>query len=213
MPTKPSVEQEWLHWVASCPDPWPALREFARQYHFFSIRQVIAFTGLFRRVSATDREALASLADVLHEELGAGDPAQVHSALFQRFAASVGVDPAELPLDEAAVAPGVRAYVAALHEAFDGPSPAGACAAYVFLESSAVETYGPLLETLRGIGATELTFFERHATVEPDHKAAAEKLAARYREASSDDYEATLRRLGQKWDGFWHSIAEVTRLA
>lgn len=211
-----SAEREWLAWLSRQPDPMPALRAFASHYHFFSLRQVIAFTGLFRRVSPADRQALASLGEVLHEELGAGNPLHVHSILFEKFAREVGVDVGTLPLSEDVVAPGVSAYVDALFDAFDGGSPATACAAYVFLETSAVETYGPLLATLTTlkIRREALEFFARHAQVEPGHKEAAEALAQRYVDASTRaEYDATIARLAAKWEQFWHSIAEVSRAA
>ncbi len=216
MTLTPSAEREWLAWLSAQPDPLPALQIFACHYHFFSLRQVIAFTGLFRRVSPVDRESLASLGEVLHEELGAGNPRQVHSILFEKFARAVGVDVDRLPLSEHAVAVGVREYVDALFEAFDGGSPATACAAYVFLESSAVETYEPLLATLTTlkIHPDALEFFARHAQVEPGHKEAAELLAARYvDDTTRAEYDATISRLGAKWEHFWRSIADVTRAA
>lgn len=211
-----SAEREWLVWLAEQPDPIPALRLFATHYHFFSLRQVIAFTGLFRRVSPTDRESLASLGEVLHEELGGGNPRQVHSILFERFARAVGVDIDRLPLSEHVVAPGIRAYVDTLFEIFDGESAAAACAAYVFLESSAVETYQPLLATLTSLGIhpDALEFFARHAQVEPGHKEAAEAIAGRYvDDTTRADYEATIARLAAKWNGFWRSVAEMTTRA
>ena len=200
--------------MAAQPNPREVLATFAKHYHYFSIHQVIEFTGLFRAVAPEDRDSLAELASVLSEELGGGDPKAVHSRLFERFVAATGVDVTKLPLADEVVAPGVRAYVDALHDSFHDGSPVEAFAAYVFLESSAVETYAPLLAALRGTRLftdDDLVFFIRHAEVEPGHQHAAEELASRYvTSADRDAFDAHVARLAQKWDGFWTSIQEVT---
>jgi pyrroloquinoline quinone (PQQ) biosynthesis protein C len=207
------AEHECIRWMAAQPEPRTVLAKFAQHYHYFSIHQVIEFTGLFRAVAADDRDSLAELSSVLSEELGGGDPKAVHSRLFERFVSATGVDVATLPLASEKVAPGVRAYIDALHESFYELSPVEAFAAYVFLEASAVETYAPLLAALRGTGLfteDDLVFFIRHAEVEPGHQRSAEDLAAHYVTAADREvFDARIALLREKWDGFWTSLQEI----
>ena len=209
-----AAEKAWIQQLERASDSRAMLATFAKHYHYFSIHQVIAFTGLFRAIASDDRDSLAALAGVLYEELGGGDAAAVHSRLFERFVRACGVDPTSLPLRREDVAPGVVAYVEMLRRSFLDDAPAEAFAAYVFLESSAVETYGPLLATLRRTAMftdDDLIFFIRHATVEPDHKAAAEELAKRYvNNETREMYQARITLLADQWEAFWQSIAAVT---
>lgn len=218
MINRSQTERGWIDWLRglSSDKRKIALATFCPHYHYFSVHQVIAFTGLFRRISPLERETLAMLGDVLHEELGRGDPTQVHSVLFERFAASTGVNIiGVLPRDE--VAPGVRAYVTELERAFMHASMPEAIAAYQFLETSAVETYGPLLEALTdfGFNAKETKFFALHAQVEVEHAAAAEEMFERQEFAKHDEdlHRRQLRVMADLWDEFWASIALHTRKA
>ena len=204
------TEQEWIDWLYRLKDPFPALRVFCVHYHYFSVQQVIAFSGLIRRVSPLDSMALSMLSEVLYEELGRGDPKRVHSVLFERFVKAVRGDLHSFPIDETKVLPGVRRYVAELYRAFnDAPLPES-LAAYCFLESSAVETYGVLLRALRffGIGEHALEFFILHSRVEEEHARAANQLLNMQ---SFEQEELALiaeenKRLGALWNDFWNDI-------
>ena len=217
-PTTPAIEQDFIDWLRDLPDPLPALRVFARHYHYFSANQVVAFARLFTVIPRADREALAVLAEVLYEELGNGKKDDVHSVLLEEFAAAAGVSIQELPLPPGQVADGVRWYVCELEMAFGGRSLPRALATYCFLESSAVATYGPLLDVLRAtklFTESQLTFFARHATIESEHAAAAQRLAERARlsaadRAEFDDQWALLRR---SWAAFWRDIWDAARKA
>jgi pyrroloquinoline quinone (PQQ) biosynthesis protein C len=210
MSTEPTTpEARWIAWLQTAPEVEKALRAFCPHYFYFSYRQVVAFSGLFTKVDPLDRESLAMLADVLHEELGRNDPERVHSRLFERFAASLGLSPAELRMDPVRVLPGVRAYVAELERAFGSGSQAEALAAYLFLESSAVDTYAPLVETLRALGCSDenIEFFELHAGVEPEHAAAAEAMLRRHGLHGGDPaVEEQTRRMAELWRDFWEQI-------
>lgn len=207
----------WMEWLEQQSDVRPALQAFCKQYHYFSLNQVIAFSRLFSVVGPNDRNSLALLASVLFEELGLGDPKKVHSVLFERFAVACGVDLAELPLKPSHVVSGVRSYVLELHSAFGGASLPRALATYQFLESSAVETYGPLLLLLTRLkfSADVLEFFSLHATVEVEHAAAAQKMVDRAAfsaeaKAEFDDQTALLQRC---WQEFWSDIWQAGRAA
>lgn len=212
-----SAESDWMQWLGHLPDAQPALRAFACHYHYFSLNQVAAFSRLLAGIPRTDRTALALFADVLYEELGRGTLGAVHSVVFERFARAVGVDPAALPLPPSQVAPGVRWYVCELELAFGGPSLARALATYSFLESAAVQTYGPLLQTLRGLNYTaeQLEFFARHATVEVEHAEAARQLVERaaLTPAQREEFEDQTTLLGRAWQAFWHDIHAAGRAA
>ncbi len=210
-------EQDWIEWLGTLKDPHPALRAFSKSYHYFSLHQVIAFARLFQAIPFCDRKSLAMLADVLHEELGRGSEKRVHSVLFERFAAAVGVDVSTLPLAEADVLPGVLAYVHELETAFGGKSLPYALATYQFLESSAVETYGPLLARLRSLGFSEddLEFFALHAEVEVEHAQSARDMVERQRFTTQEleQYHGQLERLQGLWNQFWSDIISASRQA
>lgn len=215
--TSKSQEHLWIEWLRDLDNPFPALRAFSAHYHYFSLHQVIAFSRLFQVIPPGDRKSLAMLADVLHEELGRGAADRVHSALFERFAAAVGTDMTQLPLDEREVLPGVLAYVRELDEAFGGASLPRALGTYQFLESSAVETYGPLLQTLRSFGISEpaLEFFALHAEVEIEHAQAARDMVER-QSFGPEEMEAFQRQIivmQGLWSRFWREIFEASRHA
>lgn len=207
----------WMEWLEQQSDSRPALRAFCKQYHYFSINQVIAFSRLFGVVGSNDRNSLALLASVLHEELGSGDPKRVHSVLFEKFAVECGIDVTELPLSPSNVVPGVRSYVLELYSAFDGLSLPRALATYQFLESSAVETYGPLLKLLARIGfdADALEFFALHATVEIEHAAAAQNMVKRAGFSGEDSAAFADQKalLSKTWSAFWRDIWTNCRAA
>jgi len=214
------AETAFIHAVAHNENPIRALRAYAEQYHFFSLHQIRAFAGIVAHIPATDRAALSIVASVLHDELGRGIAADVHSVVFERFAASIGVDVRRLPLPETRIIDGVRGYVAELFDAF-GPRSTlpRALATYVFLERSAVQTYAPFLAMLRQLGERDmdLTFFELHAVMEIEHEQAAADLANRYltsREAAKQG-QGQMRRMEDAWQSFWvnmrrHTLAAAT---
>ncbi len=205
-----SVEHQWMQWVVKSSDPRFAIRTFAKHYHYFSINQVVAFSRLLATIPRTDRESMALFAEVLFEELGSGKHNLVHSIIFERFAKAAGIDPGELPLKPGQVAPGVRWYVCELEMAFGGNSLPRALATYCFLESSAVATYGPLLETLRSLGfsETELDFFIRHSEIEIEHSKAAHQLVERAHLSSDQmiEYHDQTLLLDKCWKIFWTDI-------
>ncbi|HEX7279832.1 MAG TPA: iron-containing redox enzyme family protein [Solirubrobacterales bacterium] len=209
-------EARWIDWLGSCADSRRALRAFCPHYFYFSYCQIIAFSGLFTKVDPLDRQSLAELGDVLHEELGRGQESRVHSRLFERFAAAVGLTPDDLRIDPTDVLPGVSRYVAELERAFGEGSRAQALAAYVFLETSAVDTYGPLVQVLISLGysAEDVEFFELHAGVEPEHAAAAEAMLQRHGVAPEDpEARAETEKLAELWRAFWSEIDQLCRNA
>ena len=213
----PSVEQQWINWIRSLSDPIPALRAFARHYHYFSLNQVVAFSRLLGVIPPTDRKSMAVLGEVLFEELGGGEFDSVHSIVFERFAKRVGLNVDELPLTPSEVAKGVRWYVCELESAFGGRSLARALATYCFLESSAVETYGPLLEALRAhrFSEDDLKFFVLHSQIEIEHSKAAHQLAEQANLSAADkiQFDDQTRLLTKCWRAFWEDIWEVCRKA
>lgn len=216
MTAETTPEAHWIEWLRTAPDPRAALRAFCPHYFYFSRRQVVVFSGLFKQVDMLDRESLATLADTLHEELGHGKPNRVHSTLFERFATALGLDLEDLLLEPERVLPGVRAYVDELDRAFTAGSRAEALATYVFLESAAVDTYAPLVSTLLEIGFTpaEVEFFSLHAGIEPEHAAAASATLRRYGLSTDDPVvREQQEKLAGLWGSFWTEIEEESHLA
>src|SRR6478672_4804018 len=83
-------ENRWVRHLEHSRDHRVCLRAFCPHYYYFSLNQVIAFTGIFKTLDVLDSESLCKLADVLHEELGRNRLQEVHSVLFRRFAQAVG---------------------------------------------------------------------------------------------------------------------------
>jgi pyrroloquinoline quinone (PQQ) biosynthesis protein C len=212
---EPISEAAWMKQLRAAADPRRILRRFCQHYYYFSTRQVQAFAGLFRLVSPVDSASLAILGDVLHEELGRGHQERVHSVLFHRFATATGLASADVAIEESAVAPGVKAYVAELFERFGNGPLEEALASYLFLECSAVLTYGPLLDLLRGFGFSddELEFFKLHSVVEIEHERSAREMTARLGGSSSAQIriEAQLSRMSTLWAAFWDDIFQLAR--
>ena len=175
---------------------------------------MVAFSRFIALIPATDRNSLCELGKVLYEELGHGNPDRTHSVLFERFALEVGVSAESLPLPAEEVLPGIRDYVDALEAGFSGPSVARAAATYVFLETSAVRTYGPLSEALKALvpSPEAREFFALHSTLEPEHQATAEALAARYIKTENDrrEYDHQLQQMEARWEAFWSDIYRAT---
>ena len=185
-----------------------ALVRFARQYHWFSQNQVVAFSRMLVQVPPSEVTTLAELAEVLFDELGRGVVDDAHSLVFARFARSVGLS-GELPIPESAVVPEVAAYLALLHRCFETDLVAGATA-YRFLEASAVASYGPLLAAFRAVvPAADLHFFEVHAELEPAHLARADAAIERLiPTGASGTVAAITAELEAAWDGFWAGLVQ-----
>ncbi len=201
----------WLEWMKQQNDPFPALRVFSENYHYFSINQAVSFARLFSVVPAYDRESLVFLADMLYQELGQGKQNSVHSVIFERFAKAVGVDLTNLPLAADKVVEGVRWYACELDKGFGGSLPC-ALATYQFVEGSGVDTYAPLLGILRGMGLSEedLEFFTLHAEVEIDHTAVAATIVQRARKTFTPEqnqaFDTQKWLLQRAWEQFWGDI-------
>ncbi|MDJ0732636.1 MAG: iron-containing redox enzyme family protein [Nostocaceae cyanobacterium] len=200
-----------MEWIKQQDDPYPALRVFSENYHYFSINQAVSFARLFSVIPAHDRDSLVFLADMLHQELGQGKSDTVHSVIFERFAKAVGVDMSKLPLAADQVVEGVRWYACELDRGFGGSLPC-ALATYQFVEGSGIDTYAPLLGILRDIGLSEedLEFFTLHAEVEIDHTAIAANIVERARETFTPEQNQAFNTqkwlLQRAWEQFWGDI-------
>lgn len=156
-----AAELEWMNWINHLSDPLPAIREFAVQYHYFSVHQIVAFSRALSSLGPMNKHALSRVAAVIVDELGPADRDESHSTIFERFALSVGVPPEELPASGSRVHRSVRRYVKALDAAFASATPANVLGAYLFLEASAVQGYAPMLRCLQSLNlpGADLTFF------------------------------------------------------
>jgi pyrroloquinoline quinone (PQQ) biosynthesis protein C len=210
----PESKSRWLLALREDRTARVILRKFAPHYYYFSLRQVLAFSGLLRLIPPNDTGTLCQLSDVLYEELGRGNPERVHSVLFRRFATAAGAQVA-VPLTEDDVLPGIRRYAEELENRFVHGPLEEALATYVFLERSANDTYPALLATLQTLGFTaeEIEFFALHTEVEVEHERSARELMEQYcttaeRRARAD---AQMAKMDSLWTGFWDDIDAHTR--
>jgi len=206
---------KWLNHINTCHDPMKALNVFCHNYYYFSLNQVLAFSKLIALISPFDHETLAILAQTVFDELGCGDPDAVHSILFARFMMAVGVNSEERPSANT-VLPHVKNYIDELHIAFSGRSLPIALASYVFLEKSAIDSYGPLYETisraLPNLSQDDLEFFSMHAILEQEHEKAARQLVEKqcFNQAQCNEYDKQYHHLASCWDLFWQDIYQET---
>ena len=214
MTDAPATTQSELAWLQRLrevdgPTRERALRTFARQYHWFSLHQVLAFSRIFSVMTPTDRASLADLGSVLFDELGCGSPDRVHSVLFEQFAQAVGEDPAALPIPADEVLPAVRSYIDDLNRHFSS-GLLWAAAAYRFLEWSAVASYAPLLAALTEAGLSQgaLEFFALHAELELEHLHSAQRLLDRLIIDADDrqSADAVQESLARSWDAMWAAL-------
>lgn len=205
-----TAEGAWLDHFAKSNDDTraSALQLFATQYHWFSLHQVVAFSRMINTVPVTDRETLSNLASVLYDELGRGEASAVHSVMFERFASSVGVDVSDLPISADGVLPSIHDYIVQL-DTFFSSDVESACAAYQFLEASAVKSYGPLAAAFSYLGNASIEFFIIHSELEPTHLAESTKIFDRLVPMNdrSRSNEVTLA-LASTWDRVWEELVE-----
>lgn len=71
-----------------------ALRQFCTQYRFFTIDYISDLALLVAKLPFGGLRSL--LSEILAEELGEGDAAKAHPEVYDRFLASIGVEPAQL---------------------------------------------------------------------------------------------------------------------
>ena len=71
-----------------------ALRRFCTQYRFFTIDYISDLALLLAKLPFGGLRSL--LSEILAEELGEGDAARAHPQIYDRFLASIGVEPEQL---------------------------------------------------------------------------------------------------------------------
>jgi len=71
-----------------------ALRQFCTQYRFFTIDYISDLALLVAKLPFGGLRSL--LSEILAEELGEGDAARAHPEVYDRFLASIGVEPEQL---------------------------------------------------------------------------------------------------------------------
>lgn len=74
--------------------PVDALRQFCTQYRFFTIDYISDLALLLAKLPFGGLRSL--LSEILAEELGEGDAAKAHPEIYDRFLASIGVEPERL---------------------------------------------------------------------------------------------------------------------
>lgn len=187
-----------------------ALQKFVVQYHYFSVHQVHAFSGIFRVFSATYRFALSRLSEVMYEELGEGNLSRIHSTLLENFIDEIEGDVTNLPIMKSDVLDGVSEYVQCLYDAFWGTDRSVALAAYCFLENSAVKTYPQFVDLLNKVGLSDssVEFFSIHAELEPEHAKVAYALALEYVTENNqiEAFNNQYKLLNDVWERFWKDI-------
>jgi pyrroloquinoline quinone (PQQ) biosynthesis protein C len=207
-------KDKWLDLLKSHKDKKTILILFCKNYYYFSLHQIRAFSRIIKLFPAEDRHSLALIASVVYDELGNGIPEKAHSYLFKKFALSIDHH-IKLPCEDDQIVLGVKEYLNDLWDSFDGDSLARALAAYVFLEESAVAFYPKILNILKSYSFKsddDLEFFHLHATLEVEHEKAANALVTQQKFSSAEQhlYNVQLEHLKRSWEVFWQDILSET---
>ncbi len=185
----------------------PALARWARHYHFFSVSQARLLALVVGALDMRDHDSLVEVTKALFEEYGSGQRDAVHSRLFARFCAALGLDTAQLPLPSRDVLPGVLDYLQAIETGYRSTEPGVMLATYCFLERSAVLSYPLMLERLQALGFTpeELIFFSTHVVQEAGHEQGAFQMAGRLLRSAQETqgFKRQVERMQQAWTRFW----------
>ncbi|EKD74063.1 MAG: hypothetical protein ACD_45C00088G0002 [uncultured bacterium] len=187
-----------------------ALQEFCKQYYYFSIHQILAFSKMSLRYHQLDRKAICEIAKTIYEEYGSGKQERIHSVLFEKLMIACGVTKEDMLLAPDKVYSTTKAYIYALDNAFAAGTLAQALSAYVFLEKTAVNIYPRFLAALKtyNFSDDEIDFFIEHAYLEPKHLEAAYALVDQqyFSEADKQDFENQFLILEKRYNDFWQGL-------
>ena len=208
------AEESFFSCVTNSKEPKTILHKFGLQYHYFSLHQIHAFSGMFRIFHPVERDIATALSEVVYEELGEGDPSRAHSVILETFLNEVGVDCSELPINKNYIVAGVAKYIDELYTAFWGKDRIIALATYCFLENSAMKTYPAIDVILKkvGISLEGREFFKLHAVLEIEHAAVAQQLATSMVSNPSEieRFNAQYTKLNQVWELFWEDVTRFS---
>lgn len=209
-----NTEERFFTCLKKSKDPKTILQIFGKQYHYFSLHQIHAFSGIFRIFNPEERNITTALSEVVYEELGEGNPNKAHSVILERFLSEVGVNCAELPINMIDVVDGVLKYIDELYAAFWGENRTVALATYCFLENSAVKTYPAIKTVLKNIGISlkGREFFEIHSLLEVEHAAVAQNLATTMITSPNEIecFNDQITKLNQIWKLFWEDMERIS---
>ena len=185
-----------------------AMQEFCRQYYYFSINQILAFSKMSLRYHQLDRQAICDIAKTIYEEYGSGKPERIHSVLFEKMLFACGVTKEDIIPDK--IYPSTKAYIQALDDAFAKGTLSQALSAYVFLEKTAVNMYPRFLTALKSYNFSdeEIDFFIEHAYLEPKHLETAYALVEQqyFTEADKQLFERQFLILEHCYSQFWQGL-------
>lgn len=150
--------------------PVEQARRFALAYYPHILR-----TRLYQANAlglAEDEGVQFALAGILHDEYGNGDPAKTHMAVYRKFLAAVGADPAKVGAG-GTVIPELRLYIdAMMGYTRHGDWLAAAAAVGIAMEWPIPYLYGEFLKGLRripGITEDDLELFVGHVGLDIVH--------------------------------------------
>lgn len=210
---EPDYIDVFLNTLKKQKDKRLALQEFCRQYHYFSVNQILAFSKMSLRYSQLDLISICEISKTVYEEYGSGNPARIHSVLFEKMAYACGVKKGELPQPSQKILPAIKKYIQNLDDAFSTGTLAQALSAYVFLETTAVKMYPKFLTALESMGFNEdeLDFFSEHANLEPKHLATAIALVENQHFSPTDQqaYESQFLILDKSYREFWNVLNQA----
>ena len=146
------------------------LRDFIQQYHYFCFHFVKVLEGLLYHTPIHEIGMRTELAKTLYSELGSGSPDRVHIRQLERFAYSIGLQPADLqhtaPILE------VTTYLDTLRRLFFHSGYLTALGGALAVETTAASEFNyfvPGLEQYTQFHSEELEFFILHLAEEQRH--------------------------------------------
>ena len=154
----------------SSPD---GVRGFAVQWYKAATAHKKAFPGLVYNIK--DDEVRLGLIDILHEEYGFGELANVHARLLGRFLVALGIDTCDA--DRADAAKGVAYFSTEVDKAWVSAHPDFAYGVHYALEFLAANMHKAFYANVSRLGLADdaVIYFKLHSTVEVEHAAKARR--------------------------------------
>ncbi|ROR97893.1 heme oxygenase-like protein [Sinobacterium caligoides] len=194
-----------------------ALSVYCKNYYYFSLQQIHAFSQILTLIQPHDRRALAPMAEAIADEWGNGNPDKTHSALFEKFFKAAGLSIPAVQL-EGEMIPAIKDYLSVMYENFNAltSNEAKSLATWLFLEKSAVDVYQPLLDSFRKMKVfteDDLEFFTLHAVLEPEHYQEVLNILEYkdFSDVEKQQFYAEYERMGRHWVNFWEQVVNCTR--
>lgn len=164
----PACNNEFFAHIAKHGLSAGTLRAFIHDYYYW----ISSFPAILGAAIANDVDPATryALTQILHSELGSGDPERMHFRLFANLASGLGVRCERVSTE--VVRPETKALVHGMKELYGGPDICAALGAQYALERQAFPMITHLARGFKhpsSLRATDYTYIDIHLVEEPEH--------------------------------------------